>query len=558
MRIKNLQLVRSLILSLIFLFVSKTGYSQRVKTSSTNQPVLATSQGLVVGIVVDQMRYDYLFKFWNKYSEGGFRRLVREGFVFGNANFNYVPTNTAPGHACIYTGTTPSVNGIINNEWFDRNSGNVIYCVNDTSVMPVGTTSISGKMSPKNLLTTTVTDQLRLATNMKSKVIGIALKDRGAILPAGNMANAAYWHDPYTNNWISSTYYMKDLPAWAKEFNSRKMADSLTSMQWTTYLPISEYTESSPDDNPYEGLFKGETKPVFPHDLPALKKEESELIRVTPFGNTFTKEFAVAAVKGERLGKGEATDFLAVSFSSTDYIGHMYGINAIELEDAYIRLDRDISDFLNFLDTWTGNNYLLFLSSDHGAVNNPEYSLDHHIKGGNFASRKLSDSLKTYLKNLYGSDSLVLNASSHNIHLNRAYILSKKMNLEEIQNACVFFVVGLEGVSVAMTSTELSKGIKRTGISSLIQNGFHIQRSADVMIQLQPGWISWYSKTGTSHGAGYSYDLHVPVIFFGKPVKPGFSAEPISICDIAPTISTLLNIEFPNGNSGEPLLPLFK
>jgi predicted AlkP superfamily pyrophosphatase or phosphodiesterase len=558
MKVKVKQRIRPLFLLIIFLAHFHEGFSQRMKTAATDQPVLASSQGLVVGIVVDQMRYDYLYKFWNKYSDGGFRRLVREGFVFGNANFNYVPTNTAPGHACIYTGTTPSVNGIINNEWYDRNSRDVIYCVNDTTVMPVGTTSISGKMSPKNLLTTTVTDELRLATNMKSKVIAISLKDRGAVLPAGNLANAAYWHDPYTNNWVSSTYYMEELPGWAKEFNARKMADSLTNYKWNTFFPISEYTESSPDDNSYEGLFDGEKRPVFPHDLPALKKEESELIRATPFGNTFTMEYAKASVIGEKLGKGNATDFLAVSFSSTDYIGHKYGINAIELEDAYIRLDRDIAAFLNFLDTWTGNNYLMFLSSDHGAVNNPEYLLDHNLKGGNIASRKLSDSLKAYLKNLYGSDSLVLNASSHNIFLNRSFIQSKKMNLEEIQNACVTFLVGFEGVSVAMTSTELSKGIKRTGMASFIQNGFHVQRSADVMIQLQPGWISWYSKTGTTHGAGYSYDTHVPIIFFGKTIKPGFSSEPVSICDIAPTISTLLNIEFPNGNSGKPLAPLFK
>ncbi len=552
MKLRNQSI--TILLLLTFFSVS----AQRTKTNSGSQPVLATSQGLVVGIVVDQMRYDYLYKFWNKYSDGGFKRLVNDGFVFTNANYNYIPTNTAPGHACIYSGATPSVNGIINNEWYDRYERKTIYCVNDTTVMPVGTTSISGKMSPKNLLTTTVTDELRLATNFASKVIGIALKDRGAILPAGFLSNAAYWHDPYTNNWISSTYYMEKLPEWVDNFNKRKLVDSLLSKKWTTLFPIEQYTQSSTDDNSYEGLFKGEVKPVFPHDLPVLKAGESELIRETPFGNTLTYEFAIAAIKGEKLGKGKATDFLAVSFSSTDYVGHMYGINAIELEDTYLRLDREIEALLKFLDEWTGNNYLLFLSSDHGAAMNPGYAKDHSINSGFLESRFLSDSLKNYLKKIYGSDTLILSASSHNIFLNRPYIEANKINLEEVQEKCAAFVTGYEGVAYAMTATELSKGINRSGIASLIQNGFNVKRSADVMIQLQPGWLSWFTKTGTTHGSANSYDTHVPIIFFGKTIKAGFSVEPVTVCDIAPTISTLLNIEFPSGNSGKPLAPLFR
>ena len=352
--------------------------------------------------------------------------------------------------------------------------------------MPVGTTSITGKMSPRNLLTSTVTDELRLATNMKSKVIGIALKDRGAILPAGQTANAAYWHDPYTNNFISSTYYMKELPGWAIKFNNRKMSDSLLSKPWTTLLPIDQYTESTSDDNSYEGLFEGETKPVFPHDLPALKAKEYELIRTTPFGNTFTKEFAVAACIGEQLGKGKETDFLAVSFSSTDYVGHMYGINAIELEDTYIRLDRDIAAFLKFLDEWTGNNYLLFLTADHGAANNPLYSKDMNLHSGKLESSRLKDTLRTSLNKLYGTDSLILSSGGNNIYLNREYISRTKLNLSDIQNSCVNIVTQFPGVAVAMTATELSKGISRTGIYSFMQNGYNMQRSGDVSIQLLP------------------------------------------------------------------------
>lgn len=546
---------RSLILILAILQIH---FVSAQKKSSGESPDVVLSPGLVVGIVVDQMRYDYLYRFWNKYGNDGFRRLVNDGYLYSNTNYNYVPTNTAPGHACIYTGTTPSVNGIINNEWYDRNQKKSIYCVNDTTVMPVGTTSISGKMSPKNLLSTTVTDELRLATNMRSKVIGIALKDRGAILPAGRTGNAAYWHDPYSNNWVTSTYYMKSLPGWVDDFNKRKVGDSLISNKWTTLLPIEQYTESTADDNQYEGLYNGETKPVFPHDLPNLKAKEPELIRETPFGNTYTKEFAMAAVRGENLGKNKTTDFLSVSFSSTDYVGHMYGTNAIELEDTYLRLDRDIAALLKFLDEWTGNNYLLFLTADHGAANNPEYAEDMKLNAGNFETRVLTDSLKKYIKDLYGSDTIILSASVHNVFLNRPYLETKKISLTEVQDKCVSFVTKFDGVSVAMTSTELNKGLNRTGIYSFIQNGYHVQRSADVIIQLQSGWLNWFTKTGTSHGTSYSYDTHVPLIFFGKKIKSGESRDPVCVCDIAPTISSILNIEFPSGTTGRPLSDMLK
>jgi predicted AlkP superfamily pyrophosphatase or phosphodiesterase len=508
---------------------------------------------LVVGIVVDQMRFDYINRFWSKYSEDGFRRLVNGGFSFANAKFSYLPTNTAPGHACIYTGTGPANNGIINNEWYDRAQRKTIYCVGDTGVSAVGTTSISGKMSPRNLISTTMTDELRLASNMRSKVIAIALKDRGAVLPAGH-SGIAYWHDPYLNNWVTSTYYMEKLPVWAKAFNERKMADSLLSEKWNTLLPIEEYVESAADNNPHEGLFEGETKPVFPHDLPRLKEHESELIRATPMGNTFTKEFAIAALKGENLGRGEHTDFLAVSFSSTDYIGHMYGIHAIELQDAFLRLDRDIADLLKFLDGWAGSDYLVFLTSDHGAAQNPFYSSELHIHAGMFTTSTMSESLRAYLSRMYKTDSLVGSVSAHNIFLNRDYIHANKLDLKVIQDQCAEFVKRFDGVALTMPAHELEKGLKRTGMYAYIQNGFHPTRSSDVAILLKPGWLSWYRKTGTSHGTPYSYDTHVPLIFFGHKIRKGLSHEDVFIDDIAPTISSLLGIEFPSACTGRTLI----
>ena len=514
---------------------------------------------LIVGIVVDQMRYDYLVRFYDKYGEEGFKRLLSGGFNFTNANYDYVPTYTACGHASIYTGSGPANNGIIGNDWYDRYSKKGVYCVSDSTVKSLGTTSVSGKMSPKNLFTSTIGDELKLASNFRSKVIGVALKDRGSILPAGNSADAAYWHDPYSNNMVTSTYYMKELPKWVESFNARKVADSLLSKPWTTLLPIEKYTESSPDNTPYEGLFDGEKTPTFPHNLPQIKDSSNELIRQTPMGNTLTTLFVKEILKNEKLGKGNETDLLAISYTSTDYVGHMFGINAIELQDTYLRLDKEIADLLKYLDDFIGkDNYTLFLSADHAAVNNPVFSNDHDLKGDNINMKPIIDSLKNYLNNIYGTADYILNTNSQNIYLNRVLIEQKNINLRDVQERCARFVIGFEGVATAITSSELMTGTKRSGLNELIQNGFNPKRSSDVIIQLQSGWISWSTKTGTTHGSGYRYDTHVPLLFYGKNIPQGKANQQVSIMDIAPTICTLLNIEFPSGSIGKPLGEILK
>ena len=514
---------------------------------------------LVIGIVVDQMRYDYLFRFAEKYSAGGFKRLMENGFLCRNANFNYVPTHTAPGHATIFTGTTPSVHGIIGNDWFDRTSQKQIYCVGDSTVKAVGTTSISGKMSPSNLFSTTFSDELRLSTNFRSRVYGVSLKDRGAILPVGHTANAAFWHDPYLNNWVTSTYYLTELPKWATDFNARKVSDSLLAKPWNTLLPIKSYTESGPDDTRYEGLYKGESAPVFPHDLPALRAVESELIRKTPFGNTFTRLFAEALITGEKLGRGPEVDVLTVSFSSTDYIGHMYGTNAIELEDTYLRLDLELEQFLIFLDKNIGtDNYLLFLTADHGAAHNPDYLHDNKIPAEFINDYGISDSIRAFMTRTYSDTDLVLDVSSGAVYFNRLHIEKKKIRVNEVEERCATYIAGLPGVAAALTSEELRNGVAREGHFKFYLNGFNPKRSADILIQYRPGWLSWYNRTGTTHGVAYSYDTHVPLIFFGKGISSGSTPIPVNMTDVAATISTLLNIEFPNGNTGNPIPSLFK
>ncbi len=529
------------------------GNLAQVSAQSNSKPKL------VVGIVVDQMRYDYIYKYWDTYGEGGFKRLVKEGFFCRNTNFNYIPTYTAPGHASIYTGTTPAVHGIIGNNWYDRKSNKSIYCTEDNSYRTVGSTTTAGQMSPHYMLTTSICDELRLSNNKQSRVIGIALKDRGAILPAGHLANAAYWFDSHSGNWITSTYYMNDLPEWVKKFNKQEGAKKYLEQSWNLLLTAEKYSQSLADDSKYEGAYKSEAKPIFPHNLPSLMKDNGGLglIKATPFGNSFTKDFAIETIKAENLGKGTATDFLTLSFSSTDYVGHQFGPASMEMQDTYLRLDKDLELLLNFLDEYLGkNNVLIFLTADHAGVENPAYLGDVNIPSGYFDSEHPIDSLKKHLLKRYG-DTLVQEFSNEQIFLNRNKVDESKLSLEVVQADAANFMLRFRGIANTTTASILNQSEFTSGFRKLMQNGFNQKRSGDVLINFDPAWIE-FSRTGTTHGSGYSYDTHVPLLFYGFSVKPGSSSEPIEISDIAPTLSQFLSIQFPNGCSGKPIKELVK
>lgn len=536
---------------LILLFSCQEPESKETKQTGDQLPKL------VVGIVVDQMRYDYLKRFWNKFENGGFKRLVNDGFNCKNTHFNYAPTYTGPGHASIYTGATPALHGIIANYWYDKYSGSEVYCVDDADVQTIGSPLPVGLMSPKNMLVTTITDELKLS-NKKSKTIGVSLKDRGAILPAGHMGDAAYWFDGNTGNWVTSTHYMDSLPLWAQRFNKRKLARQYLIQKWETLLPIEEYTESLPDDNPYEGLFEGEEKPVFPRDLFKLKDTNGEwnLIKATPFGNSLTKDMALAAIEGEQLGTNEHTDFLCVSFSSTDYVGHQFGSRSIELEDTYLRLDRDLSELLTYLDENIGvGNYMLFLTADHGAVSVPAYLMENKVPAGYFISFELKKAIEKELQEIYGEGNWIANFSNFQFFLNHQLIAEKNVNVQEMKKRIAEFSVRFDGVANALTSEELLQGHFENRILQRVQNGFSQKYSGDVVIVLQPSWVE-YPKTGTTHGSPYNYDTHVPLLWFGSGINSGSCADYVSITDIAPTLATLLNVQFPNGCSGNPIVEL--
>ena len=513
---------------------------------------------LIVGIVVDQMRADYISRYWSKYGNNGFKRLVNNGFYCKNTNYNYVPTYTGPGHASIFTGTTPSAHGIISNEWFSRTENKMIGCVADQNVITVGSESKEGLASPKNLLSTTIGDELRISTLKKSKVIGVSLKDRSAILSVGHSANAAYWFDEITANFISSSHYMNELPKWVFDFNDKKTAQQYLQQGWSTLLPIEQYTESLADENNYEKAPNKKEKPVFPYDYTAnIEKKDFDIICSTPWGNTITKDFAIEAIKGEQLGKDEYTDMLCISFSSTDYVGHSYGPKSIEIEDVYLRLDKDIEQLLMSLDKEVGaDNYVLFLTADHGACEVPAHLKDMKIPGG-YINSKMAKELKAHLNSIYG-DTLLLSYTNQQVFLNDATIASKKLDKVQIEKTCAEFFLKFDGVSETYTSESLrTQSYSEGSFRHLVQNGYNFKRSGDVSVCYLPGWMR-YAEKGTTHGAEYSYDTHVPLIFYGAGIPKGSSVRSFNIVDIAPSACMLLNIPFPNACLGKPIEELFR
>ena len=556
---------------------------------------------LVVGIVVDQMRYDYLYRYWAKFGAGGFRRLLGQGFSFENTHYNYVPTYTGPGHACIYTGATPSANGIVGNNWWEREEGRATYVTEDKTVESVGGTGAAGQQSPRHLLTTTITDELRLATNFQSKVIGVCIKDRGSILPAGHAANAAYWYDGGNGSFISSTFYQKTLPDWVVKFNQRGLATKYLSQAWNTLRPIAEYTESSPDNVTWEAAFKGEANPVFPHDLPAISGVPAAiagkdnlpgpaaqtaadghaasatpkagatpanaatpnlaLLPSTPFGNTITTEMALAAIQAEQLGQRGFTDFLALSYSSTDYVGHQFGPNSIEVEDTYLRLDLELTRLFETLDKTVGKGQaLVFLTADHGAAHSPAFSQAHRLPAGAVGASIMRDTLQNRLVRRHGPGNWVLSYENQQVYLNRTLASQKKIDFHELSEEVVQTMVQLPGVSRALTAEDIQKSHWESGTLMYLENGYYPKRCGDVLVVLEPGWYEAYSfpAKGTTHGESWAYDTHVPLLFWGWHVKHGESVAPVRVVDIAATIARFLHIQEPSGCTGVPLAEVLR
>jgi predicted AlkP superfamily pyrophosphatase or phosphodiesterase len=522
-----------------------------------NVPQELQRPSLVVGIVVDQMRWDYLYRFYNNYGQIGFRRMLNEGFTCENTNIDYIPTVTAAGHASVYTGSVPAIHGIAGNDFVIRATGKTMYCTADSLEQTVGAAGAAGEMSPRNLLTSTITDELKLATNFRSKVVGIALKDRGAILPAGHTADAAYWFDDQSQNWISSTYYMKELPGWVNKFNALKLSEKYLSRDWKLLYKPKAYVQSAKDDSPHEAAFKGMNNPVFPVPTSVLARDIKGLIRSTPHGNSFTLDFAREAVIREKLGNNEVTDFLTISLSSTDYMGHQFGPNSMEIEDTYLRLDNDLGTFFSFLDGQVGEgNYTIFLTADHAAANNAGFLKERGIPAGFWNVDQAKNELNALLEKNFGVENLVLGFHNFQLNLDLPKLKKARLSEEAIKNESITYLSDLEGVSIVLDMMKSQTEILPTGLKEKIANGFSRERSGVVQVVLKPGWYFGTAKTGTTHGTWYPYDTHIPLLFMGWGVKQGQLLRNTNMTDIAATIAVILHIQVPNGSVGKPITEL--
>jgi predicted AlkP superfamily pyrophosphatase or phosphodiesterase len=538
--------------SLLFLALFGIQVQAQVKTSKA-----VPRPKLVVGLVVDQMRWDYLYRYYERYGETGFKRILREGFSCENTYINYVPTVTAIGHSTVYTGSVPAIHGIAGNNFIMQENGYNMYCTEDTTVKTLGAAGNGGKMSPKNLLSSTITDELRLSNNFQSKVIGISLKDRGAILPAGHFGNAAYWMDDATGNWISSTYYMQELPKWVSDFNNRGLVDKYLRGDWKPLYPINTYTQSIKDNNPYESRFKGIDTTIFPVYTSKLASQNGPvLIKTTPFGNTITLDLAKEAIKQEKLGanKPGITDFLAVSLSSTDYIGHHFAVNSAKVEDAMLRLDIDLGSFLQYLDQQVGKGqYTIFLTADHGAAHNAQYFMDIKGNGGFLNTSTLRSDLNKKLKDEFGQNNLVISLTNYQVHFNKGVIKSKNLDEVRMKKMVIQHLKGIKGVAFVADMDNVGDAAIPELLRARIINGYHMKRSGDIQFILEPQYFTGTRTTGTSHSAWNPYDSRIPLLWMGWGIRQGKSNIVYNMTDIASTVAAILQIQEPNGNIGKPI-----
>ena len=522
------------------------------QTSSKFNSGAPSRPKLVVGIVVDQMRWDYLYRYYSKYApDGGFRRLINQGFSCENTFINYLPSYTACGHTCIYTGSVPAIHGITGNDWYDYKAGREIYCTEDSTVQGTGTNGKSGKMSPENMQVTTIGDELRLATNFRSKVIGVALKDRGAILPAGHAANAAYWYEGASGNWISSSYYMKELPQWVNDFNAKKLPNAYFKRSWKTMYPIATYTQSTDDEQEYEAKPFGADAKSFPYDLSKFVDKKFGIISSTPYGNSLTKDMAIAAINGEQLGQDSVTDFLAISFSSTDYVGHAFGPNSIEAEDTYLRLDKDLGELFRFLDDKVGKGqYLLFLSADHGVAHVPGFAKQNKIPGGGTNFGMIEKSLDSLIRKQFGDHKFILAEANNQLYFDHGLMDSIKIDRKAFTKYIIGYISKQQGVDRVFEINDVMNIPLVNEIRTRVSNSYYPSRSGDVQIILKSGWMS-ESATGTTHGSWNPYDTHIPLIWYGWKIKSGKTNREIYMTDIAATLAGLLRIQMPSGCIGK-------
>jgi predicted AlkP superfamily pyrophosphatase or phosphodiesterase len=513
---------------------------------------------LVIGIIVEELKYDQLEKFRDKLGENGIKRLINEGTYFKNAAFEYMLTQSAPGHATIATGAEPSFHGITSDDWYVPLKNELINCTKDINVNSVGGSFETGMHSPVNLLVSTFSDELKMSTNKKSKVFGVGLRESSAIFSAGHAADAAFWFDDKTGTWMSSTYYINSMPVWVNDFNAMKFSDSYLNSIWSLFKPASYYADCLPDSNAFEAGFNKIN--YFPYDLKKLRaKNDYSLLRETPFGNSLTSNFAIRLIQNEQLGKDDVTDYLSICFSATDYIGHRFGPSSVEMGDAILRLDDDIKNLLTYVNDSIGKrNVLIYFTASHGISEIPSVLEKNRIPSGYFKQNQALQLLRSYLNAVYGEGDWVKGYSERQIFLNRTLIEDARLSLDDVQKKVARFLVQFTGVEAAYPYSAFEANDFGNGNLKRIINNFSPQRSGDVIVILNPGWVDQSGEYITNHNSPYEYDSHVPLIWYGWSVNRATVNRKVNMTDIAATLSTLCKVPYPNACTGEPMFELFR
>lgn len=502
---------------------------------------------LVIGIVVDQMRYDYLLRFKDQFGEGGFKRLMNEGLNVQNTFYKYKPTKTAPGHASIFTGTTPSVHGIVGNNWYSREEGRYVYCVK------LEQEGEEDEYSPRRLEVNTFSDEMKLM-NSQSKVFGVSLKDRGAILPAGYLANAAYWFEGKQGGFISSSYYKNSAKEWVNQFNKRDVFKEYLEGGWKLTLEESSYKHLE-DNRSIESPYVEGGEVTFPYEFrAAYELEGSNLIKSTPQGNQLLADFAKELIKEEQLGVDEHLDFISISFSSTDYIGHQFGVRSREVMDAYLKLDQTLSELLKYLDQTLEGNYILFLTADHGAAENREELKKLGMSTGHLNTRQLKQDLESYLDSTLGEEEWVKAFINLNVYFNQALFSESEdgYEREDVLELAYHFLKSKPGVANVYLP-EIADA--EDFLIPMAARGYHADESGELIIIEKANWNT-FSAIGSGHESPYSYDTHVPLLFFGRGIQSGNLIESYSITDIVPSLSIQLGIGIADGVKEYEVIPL--
>ena len=513
---------------------------------------------LVVSIVIESLKYDQLEKFRDKLGENGIKRLINEGTYFKNASYEYMLTQSAPGHATISTGAEPSFHGITSDDWYVPLKNELINCTKDVTVNSVGGSFESGLHSPVNLLVSTFSDELKMSSNKSSKVFGVGLRESSAIFSAGHSANAAYWFDNRTGTWMSSTYYINSLPPWVNDFNAMKYSDTYLNSTWNLLRSAKDYADCLPDSNKFESGFNNRN--YFPYDLKKIRsKNDYSLLRETPFGNSLTADFAIRLIQNEKLGKGESIDYLSICFAATDYIGHRFGPSSVEMGDAILRLDDDIKNLITYLNDSIGKkNVLICFTAAHGMCEIPAVLEQNKIPSGYFKQNQALQLLRSYLNAVYGEGNWVKGYSERQIFLNRTLIEDARLSLDDVQKKVARFLVQFTGVEAAYPYSAFEANDFGNGNLKRIINNFSPQRSGDVIVILNPGWVEQSSDYVTNHNSPYEYDSHVPLIWYGWTVNRSTVTRKVNMTDIAATLSILCKVPYPNACTGEPMFELFR